>query len=172
MMESNDRFAVSAKRPIPCRSKTMTSLRRNSPSSATAKPPTRRTLIAATSTMVEKWDAAQVHVQSLIHASNDLACARAIFATDKDAPTARSLHVTPRHPGARGKGKLSSAKIVRRPRMSVRSTNGGRYLRLSGRLDRARPGPLVASVRDHRTTLHAARGRRVRPWRHPLCINA
>ena len=32
---------------------------------------------------VEKWDAAQVHVQSLIHASNDLACARAIFATEK-----------------------------------------------------------------------------------------
>ena len=50
---------------------------------------------------VEKWDAAELHVEALIHASNDLECARAIFATEKNAPTARSLHVTPRHPRPR-----------------------------------------------------------------------
>ena len=32
---------------------------------------------------VEKWDAAELHVESLIHASNDLVCARAIFVTEK-----------------------------------------------------------------------------------------
>ena len=33
---------------------------------------------------VEKWDAAEVHVEALIHASNDMECARAIFATEKN----------------------------------------------------------------------------------------
>jgi hypothetical protein len=32
---------------------------------------------------VEKWDAAELHVGGLIHASNDLVCARAIFDTEK-----------------------------------------------------------------------------------------
>jgi hypothetical protein len=32
---------------------------------------------------VEKWDAAELHVEGLIHASNDLVCARAIFDTEK-----------------------------------------------------------------------------------------
>ena len=50
---------------------------------------------------VEKWDAAELHVEALIHASNDLECARAIFASEKKPPTARSLHVTPRPPRPR-----------------------------------------------------------------------
>ena len=33
---------------------------------------------------VEKWDAAELHVEALIHASNDLECARAIFAKRTD----------------------------------------------------------------------------------------
>ena len=33
---------------------------------------------------VEKWDAAELHVETLIHASNDLECARAIFVTEKN----------------------------------------------------------------------------------------
>jgi len=33
---------------------------------------------------VEKWDAAELHVEALIHASNDLECARAIFASEKN----------------------------------------------------------------------------------------
>ena len=33
---------------------------------------------------VEKWDAAELDVEALIHASNDLECARAIFATEKN----------------------------------------------------------------------------------------
>jgi hypothetical protein len=32
---------------------------------------------------VELWDAAESHIKALIHASNDLARARAIFATEK-----------------------------------------------------------------------------------------
>jgi hypothetical protein len=32
---------------------------------------------------VEKWDAAELHVVTLLHASNDLARARAIFAAEK-----------------------------------------------------------------------------------------
>ena len=33
---------------------------------------------------VEKWDAAELHIEALIHASNDLECARAIFASEKN----------------------------------------------------------------------------------------
>ena len=33
---------------------------------------------------VEKWDAAELQVEALIHASNDLECARAIFASEKN----------------------------------------------------------------------------------------
>jgi hypothetical protein len=33
---------------------------------------------------VEKWDVAELHVEALIHASNDLECARAIFAREKN----------------------------------------------------------------------------------------
>jgi hypothetical protein len=33
---------------------------------------------------VEKWDAAELHVEALIHAFNDLECARAIFASEKN----------------------------------------------------------------------------------------
>ena len=33
---------------------------------------------------VEKWDAAELHVEALIHASNDLEYARAIFASEKN----------------------------------------------------------------------------------------
>ena len=33
---------------------------------------------------VEKWDAAELHIEALIHASDDLECARAIFASDKN----------------------------------------------------------------------------------------
>jgi hypothetical protein len=47
---------------------------------------------------VEKWDAAGLHVEALIHASTDLACAEPYLRHRKDAPTTRSLHVTPRHP--------------------------------------------------------------------------
>ena len=55
---------------------------------------------------VEKWDAAELHVESLIHASNDLVCwPRAYLRHRKDAPTTRSLHVTPRHPGAKIAGR-------------------------------------------------------------------
>ena len=32
----------------------------------------------------EKWDAAELHVEALIHASNDLECAKAIFASEKN----------------------------------------------------------------------------------------
>jgi hypothetical protein len=32
---------------------------------------------------VEKWDAAELHVEALLHASNDLRRARAVFATEK-----------------------------------------------------------------------------------------
>jgi hypothetical protein len=32
---------------------------------------------------VEKWDAAEVHVTELLHASNDLSRARAVFASEK-----------------------------------------------------------------------------------------
>ena len=32
---------------------------------------------------VEKWDAAEVHVLELVHASNDLSRARAVFAAEK-----------------------------------------------------------------------------------------
>ena len=37
---------------------------------------------------VEKWDAAKLHVEALVHASNDLECARAIFASEKTADRA------------------------------------------------------------------------------------
>src|SRR6476661_10876427 len=33
---------------------------------------------------VEKWDAAELHIEALIHASNDLECAKAIFASEKN----------------------------------------------------------------------------------------
>jgi hypothetical protein len=32
---------------------------------------------------VEKWDSTELHIQALIHASNDLTRARAIFAAEK-----------------------------------------------------------------------------------------
>jgi hypothetical protein len=32
---------------------------------------------------VEKWDAAEVHIEALLHASNDLSRAREVFATEK-----------------------------------------------------------------------------------------
>jgi hypothetical protein len=32
---------------------------------------------------VEKWDAAEVHVEALLHASNDLSRAREVFAMEK-----------------------------------------------------------------------------------------
>jgi len=32
---------------------------------------------------VEKWDAAELHVEALMHASNDLSRAREVFATEK-----------------------------------------------------------------------------------------
>jgi hypothetical protein len=32
---------------------------------------------------VEKWDAAELHVEALLHASNDLSRAREVFATEK-----------------------------------------------------------------------------------------
>jgi hypothetical protein len=32
---------------------------------------------------VEKWDAAELHVEALLHASNDLRRAQAVFATEK-----------------------------------------------------------------------------------------
>ena len=37
---------------------------------------------------VEKWDAAGLHIEALIHASIDLECARAIFASEKTADRA------------------------------------------------------------------------------------
>jgi hypothetical protein len=47
---------------------------------------------------VEKWDAAEVHVLELVHASNDLSRARAVFAAE--APAARPVHAAPEHPRA------------------------------------------------------------------------
>jgi hypothetical protein len=32
---------------------------------------------------VEKWDAAEIHIEALLHASNDLSRAREVFATEK-----------------------------------------------------------------------------------------
>ena len=49
---------------------------------------------------VEKWDAAELHVEALIHASNHLECASDLRQRKKP-PTARSLPVTPRHPRPR-----------------------------------------------------------------------
>ena len=46
---------------------------------------------------VEKWDAAELHVEALIHASNDLVCARAIFDTEKNADRAAATRYG-RHP--------------------------------------------------------------------------
>ena len=83
MMESNDQFVVSAKRPIPCRSKTKDELAQEFAQfgyreTFDPKDADRRNFYK-----VEKWDAAELQVEALIHASNDLACARAIFATEK-----------------------------------------------------------------------------------------
>ena len=37
----------------------------------------------ATTTRVEKWDAAGLHIEALLHASNDLSRADEVFATGK-----------------------------------------------------------------------------------------
>src|SRR5580693_9382723 len=47
---------------------------------------------------VEKWDAAELRVELLIHASNEPGVCKSDLRHRKKAPTARWLHVTPRHP--------------------------------------------------------------------------
>ena len=81
-----DGIAVSTKRPIPCRSKT--NRRKDELAQEFAEFGYRETSDPNDADRrnfykVEKWDAAELHVESLIHASNDLVCARAIFVTEK-----------------------------------------------------------------------------------------
>jgi hypothetical protein len=50
---------------------------------------------------VERWDAAEMHVEGLPYASNDLSKARADLCRVEDAPAAWPLHAAPGHTRAR-----------------------------------------------------------------------
>ena len=61
---------------------------------------------------VEKWDAAELHIEVLIHRLQRPGMCKSDLRQRKEPPTARSLYVTPRHPRPRALAAPCAALIA------------------------------------------------------------